>query len=247
MEGLDDLGPRSRRPHSSPHGTSDEVRDRIVRLRSSSPRAALTQALRPSRGTSSGRAGPSRRPRPSGASSTPPISSYPSRASARAAPGSGSRPRRPTRSGSPTSPSGAWPTGARAAGRPPLPPQGRRGPCPTTRPRHRRRARGHGRRPRHRRDPLDPPDRARQGLLAQHTTRPRPMAGVSADPLITRVADDATHVSPMSRLKTMARPEGFEPRLLIRSWYRATSDPVFHVPSSAVGYVNYPQDGWPWG
>ena len=37
------------------------------------------------------------------------------------------------------------------------------------------------------------------------------MAGVSADPLITGVADDATHVSPMSRLKTLARPEGFEP------------------------------------
>jgi transposase InsO family protein len=31
--GLDDLGPRSRRPHSSPHGTSDEVRGRIVALR----------------------------------------------------------------------------------------------------------------------------------------------------------------------------------------------------------------------
>ena len=63
--------------------------------------------------------------------------------------------------------------------------------------------RGHGRRPRHRRDPLDPPDRARQGLLAQHTTRPRPMAGVSSDRMITCVADVATHVSPMSRLMTM--------------------------------------------
>jgi len=31
--GLDDLGPRSRRPHSSPHGTSGEVRGRIVALR----------------------------------------------------------------------------------------------------------------------------------------------------------------------------------------------------------------------
>jgi transposase InsO family protein len=31
--GLDDLGPRSRRPHTSPHGTSDEVRGRIVALR----------------------------------------------------------------------------------------------------------------------------------------------------------------------------------------------------------------------
>ncbi len=34
------------------------------------------------------------------------------------------------------------------------------------------------------------------------------MAGVSADPLITGVADDATHVSPMSRLKTVARLTG---------------------------------------
>src|SRR5665811_352241 len=31
--GLDDLEPRSRRPHTSPHGTSDEVRGRIVALR----------------------------------------------------------------------------------------------------------------------------------------------------------------------------------------------------------------------
>ena len=41
-------------------------------------------------------------------------SSCPSRASARAARGSGSRPRRPTSCGSPTSPTGAWPTGARS-------------------------------------------------------------------------------------------------------------------------------------
>ena len=31
--GLDDLEPRSRRPHTSPHGTSDAVRGRIVALR----------------------------------------------------------------------------------------------------------------------------------------------------------------------------------------------------------------------
>ena len=37
------------------------------------------------------------------------------------------------------------------------------------------------------------------------------MAGVPGDQLITGVTYDATHVSPMSRLKTMARPEGFEP------------------------------------
>jgi len=34
------------------------------------------------------------------------------------------------------------------------------------------------------------------------------MAGVSSDRMITGVANDATHVSPMSRLMTMARPEG---------------------------------------
>src|SRR5256885_10975039 len=31
--GLDDLEPRSRRPHTSPHATSDELRGRIVALR----------------------------------------------------------------------------------------------------------------------------------------------------------------------------------------------------------------------
>jgi hypothetical protein len=36
------------------------------------------------------------------------------------------------------------------------------------------------------------------------------MAEVSGDRLITCVADVATHVSPMSRLMTLARPEGFE-------------------------------------
>jgi hypothetical protein len=34
------------------------------------------------------------------------------------------------------------------------------------------------------------------------------MAGVSSDWVITCVADVATHVSPMSRLMTMARPTG---------------------------------------
>jgi hypothetical protein len=36
------------------------------------------------------------------------------------------------------------------------------------------------------------------------------MAGVSTDRLITGVAHVATHVSPMSRLMTLARPEGSE-------------------------------------
>jgi hypothetical protein len=34
------------------------------------------------------------------------------------------------------------------------------------------------------------------------------MAGAPADRLITDVTYDATHVSPMSRLKTLARPTG---------------------------------------
>src|SRR5664280_2799562 len=67
------------------------------------------------------------------------------------------------------------------------------------------------RRSRHWRDPLEPSHRTWQGLLAQPTTRPRPMAGVPGDRLITGVTHDATHVPPMSRLKTLARPEGFEP------------------------------------
>ncbi len=99
-----------------------------------------------------------------------------------------------------------------APGRPAPSPQRRRGPCPPARPRHRRRAGGHGRRPRHRRDPLDPPDRARPAVLAQPTTRPRPMAGAQEDRLITGVTDDATHVSPMSRLKTWRARRDSNPR-----------------------------------
>ena len=67
------------------------------------------------------------------------------------------------------------------------------------------------RRPRHGRGPLDPPHRARQGVLAQPTTGPRPMAGVPADRLITGVTHDATHLSPMSRLKTLVGARGVEP------------------------------------
>jgi transposase InsO family protein len=75
---------------------------------------------------------------------------------------------------------------------PHAPPQGRRGPRPHAGARHRRRAGGHGRRPRHGPGPRGPPGRARQGLLAQHATGPRPMAGIPADRL--------TPVSPMTRL-----------------------------------------------
>jgi hypothetical protein len=39
------------------------------------------------------------------------------------------------------------------------------------------------------------------------------MAGVPGDQLITGVTYDATHVSPMSRLKTLARETGFEPSI----------------------------------
>ena len=363
--GLEALEPRSRRPRTSPQGTPDVVRDRIVALRRELSPAVSTRGRSPSPGTWGARACQPRRPRPSGASSTRPGSSCPSRASARAAPGSGSRPPRPTRSGSPTSPTGGspmaarsrssagstttpatcsaarrsggspattwWPpsprpamptagppprspttapctrpaspvvatasstcspgsasarrTGHRATPRPrarssastrrssagsarqpaartlgelqaqldafrppttssgrtgrsggarrprPMPGEpkahpagrgapghfrlrydiadgkgaitlrragrlhhlnGRCGPRPTARPGHRRRAGGHGRRPRHGRGPLDPPHRARQGVLAQPTTRPRPMAGVSRRP--------ADAVSRMSRL-----------------------------------------------
>ena len=45
------------------------------------------------------------------------------------------------------------------------------------------------------------------------TTRPRPMARVSSDRLITCVAHVSTHVSPMSRLMTLAGEEGFEPSI----------------------------------
>ena len=95
--GLDDLEPRSRRPHTSPHGTSDE------RARPDRRAADGAHRRRARRGPGHHRLAPrargsrpSRRPRPSGASSTRPASSSPSRASARAAPGSGSRPPRPT-------------------------------------------------------------------------------------------------------------------------------------------------------
>src|SRR5512135_3454091 len=39
--GLDDLEPRSRRPHASPQATTGEVRERIVRLRVELVRAGL--------------------------------------------------------------------------------------------------------------------------------------------------------------------------------------------------------------
>ena len=71
--------------------------------------------------------------------------------------------------------------------RSPAPPQGRRGPCPPPGPRHRGRTGGHRRRPRHRRCALEPPDRAGPPVLAQPTTRLRPMAEVSSDQLITCV------------------------------------------------------------
>jgi hypothetical protein len=79
-----------------------------------------------------------------------------------------------------------------APGRSPVSPQGRYRPRPSAGPGHRRRGRGHCCQPRHRRDPLDPPHRARQGLLAQYATRPRPLAGVPGDRKIT--------VTRMSRL-----------------------------------------------
>ena len=81
-----------------------------------------------------------------------------------------------------------------AARRPHASPQGRRGPCTPPCPCHRRRAGGHRCRSRHRRNLLNPPHRARQGLLAQPTKKPRPMAGVWGNQLITSATYDATHV-----------------------------------------------------
>jgi transposase InsO family protein len=67
----------------------------------------------------------------------------------------------------------------------------------------------------HGRGPLLAPHRARAILLAQPTTRPRPMAGVPSDGVTSRpvhrlVTDVPTHLSPMSRLMTRRRG-GFEP------------------------------------
>jgi len=91
-----------------------------------------------------------------------------------------------------------------APGRPPPPSQGRRGLRPPTGPCHRRRAGGHGRRPRHRRGPVQPPHRARSKVLAQPTTRPRPMAGSQAI--------GWPHVPPMPRLVTFGPPGGIRAR-----------------------------------
>jgi len=74
------------------------------------------------------------------------------------------------------------------------PPAGRCHPRRAAGPGHRRRGGGHRRRPRHRRAPLGPPRRARQGLLAEPATRPRPMAEVPRNRLITAVCDVATQV-----------------------------------------------------
>ena len=111
---------RARRPRAAvPPAAHQPARGRPTRCGSgsppcgsSSPPGASTPVPPPSPGTSGARACRSRRPRPSGGSSTPRASSCPSRASARAAPGSASRRRRPTGCGSRTSPTGASPTGA---------------------------------------------------------------------------------------------------------------------------------------
>jgi transposase InsO family protein len=112
--GLDALEPRSRRPHSNPGRTPDAVRARIVALRTELTARGLDAGPVTIAWHLGREGGRSRRPRPSGASSTRPVSSSPSRASARAARGSASRPRHPTSCGSRTSPTGAWPTGPRS-------------------------------------------------------------------------------------------------------------------------------------
>ena len=50
------------------------------------------------------------------------------------------------------------------------------------------------------------------------------MAGVSSDQLITYVADVATHVSPMSRLKTLAPAVGLEPTTKRLTAARSTTE-----------------------
>ena len=84
-----------------------------------------------------------------------------------------------------------------ASGRPPASPRDRGGPSRSSCPGHRRRAGGHRRGTRDRGGPLVPPHRARAPVLAQPTTKPRPMAGASSD----RVTSVLVHrLSPMSRL-----------------------------------------------
>ena len=84
-----------------------------------------------------------------------------------------------------------------ASGRPPASPGDRGCPSRSSCPGHRRRAGGHRRGTRDRGGPLIPPHRARAPVLAQPTTKPRPMAGASSD----RVTSVLVHrLSPMSRL-----------------------------------------------
>ena len=91
-----------------------------------------------------------------------------------------------------------------------------------------------------------PPDRAREGLLAQQTKRPRPMAGVPADRLITGVAYVATHVSPMSRLKTWrarrdSNPRPSDPKSdALSTELRARSGKIIPGPRARVGRARAP-------
>ena len=90
------LTPSSRAPAGrtpARTGPPTPCASRIVALRTELTARGLDAGPAPSRGTSGARVFPSLRPRPSGASSTPPAWSCPSHASARAAPGGASRPR----------------------------------------------------------------------------------------------------------------------------------------------------------
>ena len=91
--------------------------------------------------------------------------------------------------------------------RPHAPPRHRPNPHRQTHPRPRRPHHHHRHPPQHRRNPLPAPHRPHPRLLAQPTTRARPMAGLS---FIT-VVHVATQVSPMSRLITLVEPRGIEP------------------------------------
>jgi hypothetical protein len=110
--------------------------------------------------------------------------------------------------------------------RPDAPPRHRHSSRPHTRPRPRRRPPHHRHRPRHRRGPLHPPHRGEQDLLAQPTTRARPLA----EPLQAR---------PMTRLIWDPCPDssqvelgGLEPPT---SWVRSRRAPALSL-ACLLGY-----------
>jgi len=70
--GLEAIEPRSRRPHTNPRRTPDHVLARIIALRTELTGRGLDAGPVTIAWHLGGKVSPSRRPRPSGASSTPP-------------------------------------------------------------------------------------------------------------------------------------------------------------------------------